>query len=200
MTLEPLNEVYTALAQARVSYGFVIVHSQLDTASLTRAIRTSFYDAWPGAALPPARGAIPLDEMIGRSVAGPRFIAVLIGSFSTMTLILAVTGLFGLVAYSLSQRRQELGIRIALGARPADLLMMSMRWGIGLTAVGIASGLLLAMYLTRFLESQLYGIGRLDPWTFAAAALVMLGAAALATYLPARTAAYTDPMTALRYE
>ena len=200
MTLEPLNEVYTPLAQDRASFGFVIVHSPLDLAALTRTIKTTFHAALPGAALPAERQAVALDAMIGRSIAGPRFSATLIGSFSVTALLLAAFGLFGLVAYSVSQRRQELGVRMALGAQPHDLIRASMHSAVVLTAIGIASGLAAGAYLTRFVESQLYAVRPLDPPTFAGAALVMLIAAALASYLPARRAAHADPMTALRYE
>jgi putative ABC transport system permease protein len=200
MTLEPLNEVYTPLAQDRASFGFVIVESPLDITATTTAIRSTFRAAVPGASMRAEQRAVTLDEMIGRSVAGPRFSATLIGSFSATALILATIGLFGLVAYSVSQRRQELGIRSALGARPADLIRTSVRTAVALTATGIASGLAASAYLTRFVESQLYAIEPLDPPTFAAAAVVMLVAAALAAYLPARRAAHTDPMSALRYE
>jgi putative ABC transport system permease protein len=200
MTLEPLNEVYTPLAQDRASFGFVIVHSPLDMTAATSAIRTTFRAAVPGASMLAERGAVALDEMIGRSIAGPRFSAALIGSFSATALILAAIGLFGLVAYSVSQRRQELGIRTALGARSADLIRTSMQSAIALTAIGIASGLAASAYLTRFVESQLYAIEPLDLPTFAAAAMVMLVAAALAAYLPARRAAHLDPMSALRSE
>jgi putative ABC transport system permease protein len=200
MTLEPLNVVYTPFAQDRAYFGFVIAHSRLDTGSLTRAIRSAFHASLPGAPLPADRSAVPLSDMIGRSVAGPRFSSVLIGGFAALTLLLAAIGLFGLVAYSVVQRRREIGIRIALGARPIDLIVMTMRSSIVLTVFGIAAGALAATYVSRFVESQLYAIERLDATTFAGAAIVMLATAALATYLPARRAAFGDPMRSLRYD
>ncbi len=123
---------------------------------------------------------------------------MLIGSFSAATLSLAAIGLFGR-AYSVSQRRREFGIRVALGAQPADLILMTMRRAIVLTGIGVTSGLLAAVYITRFLESQLYAVGRLDPASFASAAIVMLAVAALAAYAPARSAARAAPTTSLRH-
>jgi putative ABC transport system permease protein len=199
-TLAPLNEIYTPLAQDRASFGFVIVQSELDTDSLTRTIRTAFNAVLPGAAMPAARSAMTLDEMVARSIAGPRFSATLAGSFSAMAMILAVIGLFGLVAYSVSQRRHELGIRAALGAPPGVLIVACMRSAMILTAIGIAVGLSIGAYLTRFIESQLYAISRLDVRTFVGAAILMMIAAGVAAYWPASRAAYADPMKALRHE
>lgn len=199
-TLAPLNEVYIPFAQDRSSFGFVIVESGLDISSITRTIRTAFHAVLPGAAVPATLMAVPLEEMVERSVAGPRFNATLAGSFSALTTILAVIGLFGLVAYSVSQRRQELGIRAALGASPRDLIAATMRSAMLLTAIGIVMGLSIGTYLTRFLESQLYAVERLDGRTFAGAALLMMLAAGVAAYWPARRAAHADPMKALRFQ
>jgi putative ABC transport system permease protein len=200
MTLDPLSEVYVPLDQHSASYGFLIVHSTLGVAELTAAIRQTFYAALPGAAVLADRQAIPLDDMIAGSVAGPRFSATLISAFSAAALLLAAIGLFGMVAYSVTQRRRELGVRVALGAQPGDLIMTTMRSAITLTAIGVASGLAAGAYLTRFVRSQLYAIEPLDPPTFMVAAAVMLMTAAVAAYLPARRAARADPMQSLRYE
>ena len=200
MTLDPLSEVYVPLDQHSASYGFLIVHSRLGVAELTAAIKQTFYAALPGAAVLAERQAVPLDDMIAGSVAGPRFSATLISAFSAAALLLAAIGLFGMVAYSVTQRRRELGVRVALGAQPGDLIMTTMRSAITLTAIGVASGLAAGAYLTRFVTSQLYAIEPLDPPTFMVAAAVMLMTAAVAAYLPARRAARADPMLSLRYE
>jgi putative ABC transport system permease protein len=105
-----------------------------------------------------------------------------------------------MVAYTVSQRRREFGVRTALGARPADLVSDSMRSALVPTIIGIAIGLSMAAYVTRFVESQLYGIAPLDVPTFGVAALIMLVAAGAAAYLPARAAGKADPMQSLRYE
>jgi putative ABC transport system permease protein len=200
MTRDPLNEVYMPLAQDRASSGYLIVRSQLNVEPLTRVMRDTFYASIPGAALPAERRAVPLEELVDQSIAGPRFSAVLIGSFAGATLLLAAFGLFGLVAYLVSQRRREFGIRVALGAQPRDLMVMSMRWALVLTSIGVISGLLAAAYVTRFLQSQLHGVQRLDAIVFVSAGIVMLCVAALAAYVPARGATRVDPMTAIRHQ
>jgi predicted permease len=199
-TLAPLNEVYVPVEQDRAAFGFVVVESRLDTTVLTKVIRTSFNEVLPGAAMPAARRAIPLDDMIARSIAGPKFNATLVGSFSAMAMILAVIGLFGLVAYSVSQRRRELALRVALGAGSSNLVATSIRSAMGLTAIGIVVGLSIAVYLIRFVRHELYAIDPLDVPTFAGAAILMLMTAGAAAYVPARRAANADPMTVLRYE
>ena len=199
-TLAPSNEIYIPLDQARASFGFVIVESQLDAAALTKAIRASFNANFPRAALPAARRAITLDEMVGRSITAPRFNATLVGSFSVIAMVLAVIGLFGLVAYSVSQRRRELALRAALGARSADLVAESMRSAVVLTGIGIVAGLSTAVYLMQFVERQLYAVEPLEVPTFAGAAILMIFTAGGAAYWPARRAANSDPMTALRYQ
>jgi putative ABC transport system permease protein len=199
-SLEVLNEVYTPFARDQASFAWLVVQSRLDTAALTKTIREHMHIVIPEAALRPAQQAIALDEMVGRSVAGQRFSATLIGAFSALAFALAVIGLFGLVMYSMTQRRRELGIRAALGAAPASLVVAGMRAAIVLTALGIAVGLGVGAYATRFIESQLYAIEPLDVPTFVAAAGVMLAAAAVAAYVPAWRAVRSDPVAALRDE
>ena len=195
-----LNEVYTPFARDQASFAWLVVQSPLDTAALTKAIRRADAHRDARSCLRPAERAIALDEMVGRSVASQRFSATLIGAFSFLAFALAVIGLFGLVMYSMTQRRRELGIRAALGAVPADLIAAGMRSAIALTALGIVIGLAAGAYVTRFVESQLYAIEPLDLPTFAAAAFVMLAAAAVAAYVPAQRAIRNDPIAALRYE
>jgi putative ABC transport system permease protein len=197
-SLAPLNEVYIPLAQDSAQFGFVIVQSGLDTVALTNAIRTTFAAAAPGAALPADRRATPLDELIRRSVAGPRFSATLMASSSITVWVLAVIGLFGLVAYSVSYRHREFGIRTALGAKPADLIVASIRSASLLTVAGVACGLGAAFYLTRVIQSQLYGVTQVDWTTFAFAAMVMIVTGGVAAYVPARRAVRVDPMVGLR--
>lgn len=197
-TVAPLNEVYIPFEVRGATYGYLIVHSQLNAGAVTKSIRSAFNTVLPGAALPPARSAVSLDEMIARSFAGPRFNATLIGAFSLMALTLAITGLFGLVAYSVSQRRRELALRMALGATSSSLVLTSIRSAMLLTGVGVVVGLVIAMYLTRFIQGQLYGVVPQPAPTFAGAAALMLIAAALGAYLPARRTAQADAMVALR--
>lgn len=199
-SVERLNEVYTAMTQHRPQFGYVLVQSPLAITEVSTAIRTAFYAAFPGASLRADQNAVTLDEMIDRSFAGPRFSATLISAFSLVALALAVIGLFGLVAYSVSQREREFGIRMALGAPPTNLIATTMRAPALLTIAGIVCGVAAGAFLTRFVESQLYGVTPLTAPTLATAAVVMLLAAGIGAYIPARRVVRRDPSVALRYE
>ncbi len=118
--------------------------------------------------------------------------------FSAAALVLAVIGIYGVLSYSVAQRRQEFGIRLALGAERADILRLVVRQGLILSVVGIALGLIVALFLTQVMSSMLYKVGTHDLATFALTPLVFLGIALLACYLPARRATKVDPIEALR--
>lgn len=197
-TTAPLNEVYTPLAQDRAAFGFVTVESTLDQQVLTRSIKAAFDSAWPGAALPPSRQAVPLRELVRRSVAGPRFNATLLGAFSVTAATLAVMGLFGLVAYSVSLRRRELAVRSALGAPPAALIKASIRWAMLLATVGAGLGLVAGAGLRRVIASELHAVETSDGAVFAVTVLLMIVTAGLATYYPASRAVRANPIAALR--
>jgi putative ABC transport system permease protein len=199
-SVEVQNEIYIPSTQGDMMMIYPVVRSPLESGAVTATIRRAVSTVAPELPLPPELRAASMEEMIDRALAGPRFSATLMSAFSAMGLLVAVIGLFGLVTYSVSQRRQELGIRAALGARPGDLLLMAMRSALLLTALGIATGLSAGAWLTRFVERQLYGVEPLHAPTFVGAAILMLVAAGLAAYLPARRAVQTDPLTALRHE
>jgi putative ABC transport system permease protein len=129
-----------------------------------------------------------------------RFNLVLIGIFGGAALLLASIGLYGVMAYSVTQRSHELGIRIALGAAPRDVLRLVLTQGTHLIVIGAAAGLVAALFLTRAMTSLLYGVGAYDPWTFLGVAVLMTAVALFACYLPARRASRVDPIVALRYE
>ena len=199
-TTEAWDEIYIPHAQSSATLSFLIARSELDSTALDAMLRKEARAWAPALPANPWIRATSIEDLMSASVAGPRFSATLISAFSAMALLLAAIGLFGLVAYSVSQRRQELGIRAALGARPGDLVVTATRSAVGLTAVGVLVGLGAAVYLTRFVESQLFAVKPLDAPTFLGAAAVMLVVAGLASYVPARRAARVDPMTALRHE
>ncbi|MPY89738.1 MAG: FtsX-like permease family protein [Luteitalea sp.] len=199
-TTDVWDEIYIPHKQSRAQLGYLIIRSELDSRTLDRALRQEVRAALPQLPDNPRLTAAAMEDLISESVAGPRFSATLVSGFSALALLLAAIGLFGLVAYSVSQRRQELGIRAALGARPRDLVVTITRSAVAVTAGGAAVGLAAGAYLTRFVESQLYAIEPLDVPTFVGAAVLMLVVAGVAAYVPARRAARTDPMTALRYE
>jgi putative ABC transport system permease protein len=141
-----------------------------------------------------------MTQVIHSSVAGARFDTILLGTFAGLALFLAAIGVYGVLAYAIARRTHEIGIRMALGAKPEDVLRLVVGQGIKLALIGIAIGVVVALGLTRFLTSLLYEVKPTDPLTFVIVSLALTCAAAFACYLPARRATKVDPMVALRYE
>ena len=141
-----------------------------------------------------------LEQYLGVAVSQPKFNALLLTLFAGLALLLTAIGLYGVMAYSVVQRTQEIGVRIALGAQTGDVLKMVLRQGLMLTAIGLLIGLGAAFALTRLMSAMLYGVTATDPLTFAVISLLLVGVTLLACYLPARRATKIDPMIALRYE
>ena len=141
-----------------------------------------------------------LEEISGRAIARPRLLAVLLGLFAALGLVLGAVGIYGVLAYSVTQRRQEIGVRLALGAAPLHVLKLVVGRGMVLAGAGVLAGLAGAVGLSRLMHSVLYGIAPSDPLTFAGVALVLLAVALAASWLPARRATRVDPATALRAE
>jgi ABC-type antimicrobial peptide transport system permease subunit len=141
-----------------------------------------------------------MSERVARSAAPRRFVMQLLGAFALAALALAALGLYGVVAHSVGQRTREIGIRIALGAAPRDIVRLVLAGGAGLIAAGLGAGLLGALGASRFLSAILYEVGPGDPASLAAAAILLAAVAFAAHWLPARRAARVDPMTALRSE
>jgi putative ABC transport system permease protein len=141
-----------------------------------------------------------METIVGFSLAPRRASLTLLGAFAGIAMLLAAIGLYGLIAYSVTQRTQEIGVRMALGARARDVLVMVLCQGLSLAAAGVAAGLLAALLLSRLMTGLLYGVGAADPWTFVVVPLVLALVAVLASVLPARRAARVDPMAALRSE
>jgi putative ABC transport system permease protein len=139
-------------------------------------------------------------EYVAKSVATPRFTATLIGSFATLALLLAGFGLFSVMAYSVAQRRREIGIRMALGAQAGDVRSLVVSQAMGVGGIGLAVGLVGAIAATRVLDSLLFGVTATDPLTFGGVCATLLAVLVLAAYLPARRATRVDPMIALRTE
>ena len=151
-----------------------------------------------------SRLALVTAETLDQHMALPLFPAraagAFLGTFGVLALVLAVVGVYGVIAYSVSQRTQEVGIRMALGARQSDVLRLVVWQGLKLTLVGVSIGLVGALAATRALSSLLYGISSADPLSYLAVASLLLIVASLASYIPARRATRVDPIVALRYE
>jgi ABC-type antimicrobial peptide transport system permease subunit len=148
----------------------------------------------------PLAGVHTLDYYYGKSLARTSFTLIMLGVAGGMALLLGVVGIYGVIAYSVSQRTREIGIRMALGAQQQNLTRMFVSHGLLLTGIGVACGPLAAIVSMRLLSSLLFNVKAVDPVTYAAASLGLFATAWLASYLPSRRAAIVDPVGALRAE
>src|SRR5262245_22011319 len=148
----------------------------------------------------PVQGLRSMEQLVARSVAPQRFNMSLLGLFAALGLVLAAVGIYGVMAYGVSQRTHEIGLRMALGAREGDVMKMVVRRGMALVGAGVAIGLIASYALTRLMKTLLFGVSATDPLTFTVIALLLALIALLACWIPARRAAKVDPMIALRCE
>jgi hypothetical protein len=146
----------------------------------------------------PLASAQTLQEIQARSMAQTSFVLVMLGIAASVALLIGVVGIYGVIAYAVAQRTREIGIRMALGAQTVDVRQLFLWHGLWLTATGIAIGIGVAVALTRVMSAFLFGVGPMDPVTYAAVAAILTLVALLATYLPARRASRVDPLVALR--
>ncbi len=190
-------ETYVPEAQRPAGGGTIVIRSTSDPATLTSGIRAAVAALDADVPLYEVR---PLEDIVNENTASRRLSVVLIGSFAMLALVLAGVGVYGVMAYVVTQRGHEIGIRMALGAHHRDILGMVLRQGLRLALIGIAIGLGGALVLTRLISSLLFQVNALDAETFALGAVALSAIVLLACYLPARRATRVDPLVALRYE
>jgi ABC-type antimicrobial peptide transport system permease subunit len=141
-----------------------------------------------------------MDELLGLSLAERQFNMSLLGLFAALAMILVAVGIYGVIAYSVSQRTHEIGIRMAVGARRVDVLRLVVGQGVRMAAVGLTVGILGGFALTRLMTKLLFGVAPTDPFTFATVVILMMAVVLLACWIPARRAMRVNPIIALRYE
>jgi len=176
---------------------WILAKTPGDPTNMAAAIREAVQEADPNQ---PVHDFKTLDEMVSNSLAPRRFVTRLLGFFAVTALFMAALGLYGVISYSVTLRSREIGIRIALGAKPESVLLDVLSQGLRLTGAGVAAGLAGWLLINRLLASQLFKVSAFDPLIFACMAAALLAAALLASYLPARRAVRVDPLSALRAE
>jgi putative ABC transport system permease protein len=190
-------QIYRPMAQRPTTFGSLIVHTTVRAESLTNSIEKAIWRVDPDQAI----GTVNLvSRLVSGSVSEPRLYAALFGLFAGLAMLLAVIGVYGVVAHSIAQRTREFGVRSALGARPGDILALVLRQGMVLFAVGAALGFLGCLGVVRFLQAFVFGVSLYDPVVILAVAGVLVLAAMAACLVPARRAARLDPASALRSE
>jgi putative ABC transport system permease protein len=191
------EEMYLPMAQVPWPNTTLLVRSRANVQPLVLAVRTKIAELDPNL---PVAGISSMEEVIGASVAQPKLTMQFLGIFAGFALLLAAIGIYGVVAYTVTARKQEMGIRVALGARPADILRLVVGQGMRMILIGVALGVVVSLALTRLLASLLFGVRATDPLVFSAASLLLVGVALLACYLPARRATRVEPIIVLRCE
>jgi putative ABC transport system permease protein len=195
---DPIPLAYASILQHDFALSpFITVRSEGDPKALISSIRDLLRQLDKNV---PMAKVMTMDEIMSSSVAQPRLQAGLLGLFGGLALALAAIGIYGVMAYSVSRRTNEIGIRMALGASRFAVLRMVLGRGLWLTSIGLGIGIALAVGLTRLMSNMLFGVSPTDPGTFIAILLLLGAIAALACYLPARRATRVDPIVALRYE
>jgi putative ABC transport system permease protein len=193
----PRPAMYFPYSQLPLRFTNLVVRTEGEPTALARSVRGVVAEIDPTLAL---ANVASMREVISNTVAAPRVITILLGVFALSALALAAIGLYGVMSYTVGQRRQEIGIRMALGAKTDDLVRWVVGHGMLLLGIGAALGLTFSLALSRFLESLLFGIGATDPTTFLAGAVALAAVALVACYVPARRAARVDPVVVLRHE
>jgi putative ABC transport system permease protein len=189
--------IYFPYHQHGVTYTHFALRTSGDPASFTAAIRSRIANVDPEE---PIFDVMPLSQVIHNSVVGIAYVAVMMAVLGVIALLLSAVGVFGVMAYSVTERTREFGIRVAFGAQQKDVLRIVFYRGMLLTGIGLAIGLPVALAMAQLLASILYGVSASDPIIFSGVLILLAGIAGLACYIPAKRAMQVDPMVALRYE
>jgi putative ABC transport system permease protein len=192
-----VDEIYVPLAQNPMGQASLVIKTAVEPISIARGVIELLHSVDPNQ---PAARVRSLEQIRAESVAAPRLTTNLLGLFALLALAIAATGIGGVMALAVGQRRHEIGVRMAIGARPAEILRMILGQGLVLALVGVALGFLGAIWLTRLLQQLLFEVAPTDPLTYTVVAVVLGLAALVACYVPARRASRVDPIVALRVE
>jgi putative ABC transport system permease protein len=194
----PDPELFAAYYQVEQSGGIsLVVHTKADPLATVSAVEGRI---WSVDNAQPVEDIATMDQLLAKSNAAPRFQTFLLGVFGGLGLLLAIVGIYGVISYSVAQRTHEIGIRVALGAKPNQVMRLILGQGLNLTLIGVAIGIAASFVLTRLMASLLFGVSATDPLTFVSVTIVLIAVALAACYIPARRAMRVDPMVALRYE
>jgi predicted lysophospholipase L1 biosynthesis ABC-type transport system permease subunit len=191
---EPTFYAYYRQRPGRAGTFFFVLEGAGAPAGIIASARRVIHDLRPD--IPPRFRTI--DTILADSLADRRFTLLLLGAFGAAALLLATLGVYSVISFLVTQRRQEIGVRVALGARSEDVLRLVLRQGASLALVGILIGAIAALGLTRLIAGLLYGVSATDPLSFVAVMALLTIVALMATFIPARRAAKVDPMTVLR--
>jgi putative ABC transport system permease protein len=189
--------MYIPLLDGQFDDVYLVLHTSGEPHAAASAVREEIHRLNPDLPLFQVRS---MEEVIGRSASDRQFSMLLFGSFAALAVVLAAVGLYGVLSYTVSQRKGEIGIRLALGAEPSNVRGMVLREGLKPAVAGMLAGLLAALFATRIIGSLLFGISATDPLTFIFVPLLLLGISMAACYLPAVRATRIDPTEALRTE
>jgi predicted permease len=195
---QPKMQIYLSYRQLRdLAPNALVIRTSVDPLSLANAVRNAI---WAVDKDQPVSDIESMEHIVAGAVARQRFSMLLLGLFAGLALVLAAVGIYGVMSYSVTQRRREIGIRMALGAQKHDVLAMTLRQGLRLTFLGLAIGMTGALLLTRLMSALLFGVSATDPITFGAITLILAAVAVLASYIPALRSMKVDPVIALRQQ